>query len=82
MVGRRKDPLKLNEIKTSLPVFMESYIKSMPAGFPLPTIEILKIFQTLHPALFKRGDEWSIDRHRKRIMDWLPSYDLVSLRKT
>ena len=66
--------LEVNQIKTSLLVFMESYNKSIPVSFPLVSIKMLKKFQTLHPVLFKNSDEWSIDKHRKKVMDWLPSY--------
>ncbi len=79
--------LELNQARTSLPVFMESYNKSIPVNFPHVSIEILKQFQALHPSLFsarggsafggKNDDKWSIDRHRKRVMDWLPSQSPV-----
>ncbi|MDP3963338.1 MAG: hypothetical protein Q8Q39_02470 [bacterium] len=65
---------KLAEILTPPSVFMESYNKGIPSGFPHASIELLKQFQALHPSLFKSGDEWSIDRHRKKLMDWLVSY--------
>lgn len=75
---RGNTELKLNEVKTSLADFMESYNKSIPAGFPRPSVKLLKTFQALHPMLFKHGDEWSIDKHRKRLMDWLVSYRSTS----
>ena len=78
MIARKTDPLKLNQIGTTLLSFMESYNKSIPVGFPRISEQLLKIFQTLHPVLFKRGDEWSIDRHRKKVMDWLPSQSAVA----
>ncbi len=65
--------LELNQNKTPLLVFMESYNKSIPSSFPRVSVKILKHFQVLHPVLFKHSDEWSIDKHRKRVMDWLPS---------
>ncbi len=74
MVKEKNNELKLNEIKTSLLTFMESYNKSIPVSFPHASVKILKQFQTLHPILFRQSGEWSIDRHRKRVMDWLPSY--------
>ena len=66
--------LELNQIKTPLLAFMESYNKSIPVSFPHVSVKILKNFQALHPILFKHSTEWSIDKHRKRLMDWLPSY--------
>jgi hypothetical protein len=71
---KKSDELKLNQTVTPLLVFMESYNKGIPGGFPHASVKTLKQFQALHPVLFKHGDEWSIDRHRKRLMDWLPSY--------
>ena len=75
---RKKHELQPYQIRTSLLIFMESYKKSIPVNFPHPSVKILKIFKALHPMLFKNGDEWSIERHRKRLMDWLPSYSAIS----
>ena len=75
---RTVDKFKINRVATSLAVFMESYNQSVPLGFPRPSIQVLKAFQVLHPALFKNTDEWSIDKHRKRIMDWLPSHNATA----
>ncbi len=66
--------LEINQVVTTLASFMESYNKSIPASFPRVSVKVLRRFQALHPALFKRGDKWSIDKHRKKLMDWLPSY--------
>jgi len=71
---KKNDELKLNQIATPLSTFMESYNKGIPADFPRVSVKALKQFQVLHPALFKNGDEWSIDRHRKKLMDWLLSH--------
>lgn len=74
MGTKRINEPKLNERKTLLLAFMESYNRSIPAHFPHPSVKLLRAFQELHPMLFKNSDEWSIDRHRKRVMDWLPSH--------
>lgn len=71
---RKNDMSELNKVVTSAAVFMESYNKSVPFGFPRVSNKALKEFQSVHPMLFKHGDEWSIDRHRKRLMDWLISH--------
>jgi len=71
---RKNNDLEFNQFGTTLAVFMETYNKSVPSGFPHVSIQILRQFQELHPILFRNGDEWSIDRHRKRVMDWLPSH--------
>ena len=57
-----------------LSIFLESYNQSIPVSFPRASVKTLKQFQVVHPVLFKHGEEWSIDRHRKRLMDWLASY--------
>ncbi len=77
MRGRNKE-LEINQTMTSIVVFMEAYNKNIPASFPKVSVKTLKKFQVLHPVLFKNGDEWSIYKHRKKLMDWLPSYCDVS----
>ena len=54
---------------------MDNYNKVIPVDFPRATPEALKKFQLANPALFKKTDEWSIDRHRKKLMDWLFTYN-------
>ena len=75
----KNNPLDINLTKTTLVTFMESYNKSIPTDFPQASVKILKHFQTLHPVLFKNTNEWSVDKHRKKVMDWLPSY--ISMNK-
>ncbi|MEK7537193.1 MAG: hypothetical protein AAB584_02000 [Patescibacteria group bacterium] len=60
-----------NQAITSIAVFIESYNKSIPKDFPRATTGALKQFQIIHPMLFKKTNDWSIDKHRKRLMDWL-----------
>ncbi|MEK7630795.1 MAG: hypothetical protein AAB417_02110 [Patescibacteria group bacterium] len=74
MVKRRDYVLEGNQEMTTLMVFLDAYNKSIPTGFPKVTLENLKDFQKLHPMLFKDKNEWSIEKHRKRLMDWLPSH--------
>ncbi|MEK7612782.1 MAG: hypothetical protein AAB449_01385 [Patescibacteria group bacterium] len=52
--------------------FLDSYNKNMPERFPRVTTVILKKFKEAHPSFFKHGDLWSLNLHRKKIMDWLP----------
>jgi len=73
MAKRRDLVLEGNQEMTTLGAFLESYNKSIPAGFSQASSEDLKDFQKLHPTLFKNKDEWSIEKHRKRLMDWLPA---------
>ncbi len=65
-----------NQIKTTLASFLESYNKSIPQDFPHASEKILKEFQAAHASLFQNvhKEAWSIDVHRKKLMDWLQSY--------
>ena len=67
-----------NQIMTPTVVFMESYNRITPDGFPRVTVKVLREFQKEYPTLFKDPDEWSIDKHRKKLMDWLSSHSHVS----
>ena len=67
----RSNEFEQNQAITSLSVFIENYNKSVPEGFPHATTKALKQFQTTHSALFKNPDDWSIEKHRKRLIDWL-----------
>ena len=78
MLGKKNRDLEINQVSTTMAVFMETYNKSIPDSFPTVSVQILKKFQALHPILFKNNDEWSIDKHRKKLMDWLPSSTKVS----
>lgn len=70
---RDREQKELNETPVTLAAFLESYNKSIPAGFSRATVATLKKFQDAHPTFFKGKDTWSIDRHRKRLIDWLSS---------
>ena len=69
---RNKDynDLEKNQLLISIESFMKSYNKDVPESFPNASLKILKQFQEMYPALFNKKDEWSIDKHRKRFMDW------------
>jgi hypothetical protein len=62
----------LNEIALSLPEFLKSFNQNMPANFPQVTEGYLLKFKKEHETLFKKGGSWSLDQHRKKVMDWLP----------
>jgi len=70
----RKYPkeLDVSQLQITLPEFLASYNKNMPQGFPRASTALLKKFQAAHSALFKNGDLWSLEQHRKKLMDWLP----------
>ncbi|MDO8600806.1 MAG: hypothetical protein Q7R73_04380 [bacterium] len=63
-------------VKTSSAVFMETYNKNLPASFPRVSIRALEKFQETNSSLFKDGHAlWSMDKHRKRLMNWLSSQE-------
>lgn len=71
---RGKKESKASEMEVSLPDFLESYNQNMPASFPRASIALLNKFKEMHAALFTHGDLWSLDKHRKKLIDWLPQY--------
>jgi len=66
--------MELNQRLIPLPAFLASYNKNIPASFPQASVAILKKFQGTYPMLFKKGNMWSIDQHRKKLIDWLSVY--------
>lgn len=58
----------------SLADFLTSFNKNMPASFPQVTETLLLKFKEEHTVLFKNTDTWSLDLHRKRLIDWLPKH--------
>lgn len=60
--------------------FLASYNQNMPPQFPRVTTAQLNKFKEDHGSLFKHGNMWSLDQHRKKIMDWLPLNGDVSVR--
>jgi len=62
-----------SEKSLSLPEFLKSYNEGLPATFPRASLALLREFKENHATLFKRGDAWSLDQHRKVVMNWLPA---------
>ena len=52
--------------------FMDNFNQNMPAGYPHVTSAILARFKANHLPLFKGSGAWSLDQHRKRMIEWLP----------
>jgi hypothetical protein len=63
---------KLNETLLSLPEFLKSFNENIPVNFPRASEERLWQFKKEHGALFRKSDSWSLDQHRKKVIDWLP----------
>lgn len=69
-----------SERKLSLAQFLASYNEDLPLEYPRASLSLLKEFSGSYPELFKTGDVWSLDQHRKRVMDWLPAHIRTSER--
>lgn len=52
-------------------IFMELYNENLPVSFPRATPELLTEYKSSHSEFFKTSDRWSLNIHRKKIMDWL-----------
>ena len=61
-----------NEMPLTNIEFLESYNKNMPEGYPHVSLAILEKFKAVHLSLFKANGAWSLDQHRKRMIEWLP----------
>jgi len=72
------EEMRIGEMQISLLDFLESYNKNMPKSFPTATVALLKKFKDAQPALFKNGDMWSLNQHRKKLIDWLPRNNNIS----
>lgn len=68
--------MELNQMKKPLLAFLKSYNESLPPGFPCASVPLLKKFKGAHPMLFKKGEMWSTDQHRKKLIDWLFGFNL------
>lgn len=70
----KKDPnfIPVHERVMSEEAFIASFNANMPEGYPHVTQETMKKFKAAHPSLFKSEHAWSLDQHRKRLIEWLP----------
>lgn len=66
------EELAVSQAQMPLSEFLELYNKNMPTSFPRATVVLMKKFKEDNALLFKHGDLWSLEQHRKRLMDWLP----------
>jgi len=63
---------KLYEIPLTVAEFLTSFNQNMPENFTQASLTSLLKFKKEHESLFRNGDSWSLDQHRKKVMDWLP----------
>lgn len=67
-----------SEKKRTLDEFLALYNASLPETFPAATASLLEEFRTGHKSLFPAGSRWTLDRHRKEVMDWLNARKFIS----
>ena len=75
MKKKKTDDQEANFIESFSPDFIEYYNENIPVGFPKASLKALEEFKATHPALFKESNKWTIDKHRKKLMDWLVSHN-------
>lgn len=51
--------------------FLKAYNQDLPLQFPRASDALLREFRKTNGALFKDNRSWSLDQHRKKVMDWL-----------
>jgi hypothetical protein len=72
---RKQEP---NQELITLGDFLKSYNKTIPDGFPKASTALLNELKNTHLGLFKHGEFWSLDEHRKKVIDWLPPRALAT----
>jgi hypothetical protein len=73
MTDKKNNLQDSNLIGTSVDAFADYYNKNIPRDFPRATPKALAEFHKSYPSLFK-DDKWIINKHRKKLMDWLVSH--------
>lgn len=63
-----------SEKLVSFSSFLKTYNQDLPASFPRASRLLLQEFKRANASLFKNENLWSLDLHRKKFMDWLPTY--------
>ncbi len=75
---RTPGEVDLSIVELTAAEFLQSYNSNIPEAFPHVSLALLKKFKSAHESLFKRGDFWSLDAHRKKMIEWLPRNGIVS----
>ena len=63
-----------SERRLTLAEFLAAYNIGLPTGFPRASTPLLRVFSQKYPDFFKNSELWSLDQHRKKVMDWLPNH--------
>jgi hypothetical protein len=58
--------------------FLALYNANLPDSFPQASRALLEEFRNSHLSFFKSANVWTLEQHRKRVMDWL---QLAALKK-
>ncbi|MBU3968880.1 hypothetical protein KJ991_01550 [Patescibacteria group bacterium] len=74
MKTKKDNSTNINFIEVPPSTFVQEYNKNIPDSFPQASLRILQKFKETYPSLFKDKSEWTIDKHRKKLMDWLASH--------
>jgi hypothetical protein len=69
-----------SERKLSINEFLKFYNEGLPSSFPTASILFLKEFRKTYSGLFDGENSWSLDKHRKRFMDWRPQHTRTPAR--
>ncbi len=69
--ARSEKPLSFSD-------FLKSYNENLPLEFPRASLALLREFKKVNAPLFKNDGPWSLDQHRKKVMDWLLARSHVS----
>ncbi|MBI3572467.1 hypothetical protein HY091_02980 [Candidatus Kaiserbacteria bacterium] len=67
------DRLRSEKVR-SLAEFLKLYNENLPLAFPRASAALLEQFRSAHSGLFKGRGVWSLDLHRKKVMDWLRAH--------
>lgn len=64
----------------SLPEFLKLYNQDLPHGFTRASSALLEEYKNTHGGFSKAAANWSLDQHRKKVMDWLRSKQAIVTR--
>lgn len=59
-----------SEKSRTLAEFLKLYNENLPLSLPRATVGLLEEFRSTHSSFFK-SNEWTLELHRKKVMDWL-----------
>lgn len=60
------------EEQRSISDFCGEYNKDLPESFTRASVSLLAEYRRSHPEAFRMSGTWTLDQHRKKIIDWLP----------